>query len=179
MSPHFIAIHGDCCFDRLLNRSYTWTARVRCVTATEKVAWTRLQDAVNALGQERSTLLAKTGCTFFKITLYCEYTYFFYLAISSPFGLTSTWWGTLWFMSLKCTNRACPLLFSFSSRVYFCLYGPFSCISFHTFSRQLSVFSLRSSGLISSALLVLSTTYPFRKVSHSPDIIFCGWLGSI
>ena len=49
----------------------------------------------------------------------------------------------------------------------FCLYGPFNCISFHKFSRQLSAFSLRSSGL-SSALLVLSNTYFFTKVSLSP-----------
>ena len=46
--------------------------------------------------------------------------------------------------------------FLFCSCVYFCLYGPFNSISFHKFSRQLSVFSLCSSGLM-SALLVLST----------------------
>ena len=46
----------------------------------------------------------------------------------------------------------------FCSRVYFCLYGPFNCISFNKFSRQLSVFSLCSCGL-SSALLVLSTLF--------------------
>ena len=39
-----------------------------------------------------------------------------------------------------------------------------------------SVFSLCSSGLI-SALLVLSTICLFTKVSLSPDIITCGWLG--
>ena len=50
------------------------------------------------------------------------------------------------------------LCFSFCSCVYFCLYGPLNCISFHNFSRQLSVFSLCFSGLI-SALLVLSTIY--------------------
>ena len=61
--------------------------------------------------------------------------------------------------------------------MYFCLYGPFNCISFYTFSWQLYVFSLCSCGL-SSALLVLSTIYLFRKVSCSPDIIPCGWLGS-
>ena len=46
---------------------------------------------------------------------------------------------------------------------------------FHQFSRQVSVFSLCSSGLI-SALLVLSTIYLFMKVSFSPDIISSGWL---
>ena len=67
--------------------------------------------------------------------------------------------------------------FLFCSCVYFCLYGPFNCISFHQFSRQLSFFWLCSSGLI-SALLVLSTLCLFMKVSFSPDIIPSGWLGS-
>ena len=61
--------------------------------------------------------------------------------------------------------------------VCFCLYDPFNCISFHKFSRQLFIFSLCSSGLI-SALLVLSTVYLFMKLSFSPDIIPSGWLGS-
>ena len=67
--------------------------------------------------------------------------------------------------------------FLFCSCVYFCLYGPFNCISFHKFSRQLSAFSLCSSTLI-SALLVLLTIYVLLKVSFSPDIILRGWLGS-
>ena len=66
-----------------------------------------------------------------------------------------------------------PTPFVFCSCVFFCLYGPFNCISFHKFSRQLSAFSLSSSGLI-SALLVLSTTYLFMKVPLSPDTILCG-----
>ena len=37
--------------------------------------------------------------------------------------------------------------FSFCSCVCFCLYGPLNCISFHKLSRQLSAFSLCSSGL--------------------------------
>ena len=44
---------------------------------------------------------------------------------------------------------------------------------FHKFSRQLSAFSLCSSGLI-SALLVLSTRYLFMKISFSSDIILSG-----
>ena len=67
--------------------------------------------------------------------------------------------------------------FLFCSCVYFCLYGPFNCISFHKFFRHLFVFSLCSCGL-SSALLVLSTVYLFMKVFLSPDIIPSGWLGS-
>ena len=49
---------------------------------------------------------------------------------------------------------------------------------FHSinFPRQLSAFSLCSSGLI-SAILVLSTIYLFVKVSLSPAIILCSWLG--
>ena len=74
----------------------------------------------------------------------------------------------------KPTELACSFLFC--SCVYFCLYGPFNCISFRKFSWQLSAFSLCSSGLI-SALLVHST-YHFMKVSLSPDIIRSGWLGS-
>ena len=84
--------------------------------------------------------------------------------------------GMLRFTFLTWTNRACPINFLFCSCVYFCLYGPFNCISFCNFSRQLSTFSLCSSGLI-SASWVLSTTYLFMKVSSSPDIILCGWLG--
>ena len=67
--------------------------------------------------------------------------------------------------------------FLFYSCVYFCLFGPFNCSSFHPFSRQLSVFWLCSSGLF-SALLVLSTLYLFMKVSFSANIIPSGWLGS-
>ena len=63
-----------------------------------------------------------------------------------------------------------PLLFC--SCIYFCLYGPFNCISFHKFSRQLPVFSLYSSGLISAFICL------FMKVSFSPDVIPRGWQSS-
>ena len=110
-----------------------------------------------------------------------------------PCGVTFTWWGCcslcLWHESTELAHS-----FLFCSCVYFCLYDPFNCISFHKFSRHLADFSLLSSGLI-SALLVLSTVYLFMKVSliwwlvewitrrltevfFSPDIIFLGWLGS-
>ena len=59
----------------------------------------------------------------------------------------------------------------------FLCFGPFNCISFHKFSQQLSIFSLCSSGLIST-LSVLSTICLFKKVSFSPDMIPCGWVGS-
>ena len=92
-----------------------------------------------------------------------------------PCMLTFTCWGccSLCFWP-KPTQLAHSFLFC--SCVYFCLCGPFNCISFHKFSPQLSTFSLSSFGLI-SALLVLSTVYLFKKVSFSPDIILCGWLG--
>ena len=51
---------------------------------------------------------------------------------SRPRGLTFTWWE---YYELAHS-------FLFCSCVYFCLYGPFNCISFHKFSQRLSVFSL-------------------------------------
>ena len=81
-------------------------------------------------------------------------------------GLTFTWW--------VCYNL-CPWhkqtelaqSFLFCSCIYFCLYGPFNRTSFHKFPRQLSVFSLCSSSLI-SALLFLSTLCLFMKISCNP-----------
>ena len=92
-----------------------------------------------------------------------------------PHGFTFTWWGCsclcLWHKPTELAHS-----FLFCSCVCFCLYGTFNCVSFHKFSRQLSAFSLCSTGLI-SALLVLSAICLFTKVSLSPDIILCGWLG--
>ena len=84
---------------------------------------------------------------------------------AGPYGLTFTWWGCcgLCFWH-KPTELAHSVLIC--SCVYFCLYGPFNCISFYKFSQQLSAFSLCSSGLIST-LLVLSTRYLFMKVPPS------------
>ena len=90
-------------------------------------------------------------------------------------GLTFSWWGCYGL----CHRHELTKLahsFLFCSCVCFCLYGPFNNVSFHKFSWQLFTFSLCSSGL-NSALLVLSTIYLFIKVSSSPDIILCGWLG--
>ena len=87
-------------------------------------------------------------------------------------GLTFTLWGCcrlcFWHKPAKLADSALVC-----SCVSFCLYGPFNCISFHKFSRQLSAFSLCSSGLF-SALLVLSSIYLSMKVSFSPDVILCG-----
>ena len=60
--------------------------------------------------------------------------------------------GMLWFVKdIKLAHS-----FLFSSGAHFSLYVPFNCISFHKFSRELSAFSLCSSGF-NSAALVLST----------------------
>ena len=73
----------------------------------------------------------------------------------SSHRLTFRWWGC-WSLCLwrKPTELAHSCLFC--SCVYFCLHGPFHCVSFHKLSQQLSAFSLCSSGLI-AAILVLST----------------------
>ena len=74
-----------------------------------------------------------------------------------PRGHIFTWWRCYGLCQRhKPTELARPSLFC--SCVYFCLCGPFDSISFHKFSRQLSVFLLCSPSLI-SAVLVLSTTY--------------------
>ena len=62
------------------------------------------------------------------------------------------------------------------------VYDPFNCISFHKFSRQLSAFSLFFRFFRSFVLPVLYPPYwwsfhLFMKVSFSPDLILCGWLG--
>ena len=77
--------------------------------------------------------------------------------------------SSAWDINLPST----PTLSLFCSCVCFCLYCPLKCISFHKFSRQLSVPSLCSCGFI-SALLVLSTIYVFMKVSFSYDVIPSG-----
>ena len=95
--------------------------------------------------------------------------------LPGPCRLTFTWWGCC---GLCQRHKPVELAHSclFCPCVYFCLYGPFTCISFHKFSWQLLEFSLCSSSL-NCALLVLSIIYLFMTVSLSPDIIFHGWLG--
>ena len=72
--------------------------------------------------------------------------------LSLPRGPTFTWWGChglcLRHKPAKLAHSFYSVLVSFC--VFFCLYiyGPFNCNSFHKFSRQLSAFSLCSSGLI-------------------------------
>ena len=73
------------------------------------------------------------------------------------------------FESFDINQPNLPTPFCSALGVYFCLCGSFNCISSHKFSRQLSAFSLCSSGLI-SALLILSTIYLFLKVSQKFSI---------
>ena len=82
-----------------------------------------------------------------------------------PVGSPSRGGGVTVYVRHKPTELAHSFLFC--SCVHFCLYGPFNCISFHKFSRQLSALLLGFSRFY--ALLVLSTIYLFMKVSFSPD----------
>ena len=61
-------------------------------------------------------------------------------------GLTFTWWGCY---GSCLRHKPTELAHSFYSVLasVSAFYGPFNCISFHKFSRQLSAFSLCSSGL--------------------------------
>ena len=98
-----------------------------------------------------------------------------YLCLKTgPRGLTLLWWGC-YGLCQRHKQTELPFLFILFLCVFLSLW-PFLPYFIPKNSRQLSAFSLCSSGLI-SALLVLSTTYLFMKVSLSPDIIFCGWLG--
>ena len=66
--------------------------------------------------------------------------------LGSPRGLTFTWWGCY---GSCLRHKPTELAHSFYSVLasVSAFYGPFNCISFHKFSRQLSAFSLCSSGL--------------------------------
>ena len=79
------------------------------------------------------------------------------MSLAGPRGLTFLRWGC-YGLSLTKTNQACLLVFikQNSVLVSISVFMAFNCILFHKFSRQLCVFSLCSSGLI-SAFLVLST----------------------
>ena len=95
-----------------------------------------------------------------------------------PHRLAFTWWGCcrscLWHKPTELAHS-----FLFCSCVCFCLCCPFNCISFHKFSWQLSAFSTCSSGLIKYFLPYWSFQLNciFMKVSLSPDIVLCGFLG--
>ena len=92
----------------------------------------------------------------------------------SPRGLKLHVVGMLWFMS-DVNQPSSPTPFLFCPCVCFFLYSPFNCISFHNFSRQLSAFSLFSSGLIST-FLALSA---FRVVAFSSFAMILGECSTI
>ena len=80
-----------------------------------------------------------------------------------PRGLIFTWLGLLRFVSFDINQPNLSTPYS-ALGAYFCPHSHCNYISFHKFSRQLSAFTLCSSGLI-SALLVISTVYLFLIVS--------------
>ena len=100
---------------------------------------------------EKKKLLGYCGQNFFFLNWWSDWSAIvgdFVLSLR-PRGLTFTWWGCCgWCFWHKPTEIAHS--FSFCSCVCFCLYGPFNCISFNKFSRQVSVFSLCSSGPLSA-----------------------------
>ena len=63
--------------------------------------------------------------------------------VTCPYRLIFTWWEccglclSVWHKPTKLAHS-----FLFHSCVCFCLFGPFNCISFHTFSRQLCFLTL-------------------------------------
>ena len=129
------------------------------------------------LGRWLANQGAACTCGIVLYVMACRFFFFFADGISRfpfdvPTGFPSRG-GDVAVYVFNINQPSSPTPFLFCSYVCFCLYGPFNCISFHNFSRHLSAFSLCSSGLM-SALLVLSTTYFFMKVSLSPDIILCG-----
>ena len=72
-------------------------------------------------------------------------------------------------------HRACPLLFVLFLCLFVSLWPfPLYCIPW-ILQTTLCFLTLFFWSL--SALVVLSTVYLFMKVSLSPDIILCGWLG--
>ena len=84
----------------------------------------------------------------------------FLSVISVPVGSPSRG-GDVKVVVLDINQPSLPTPFTLFLCLFFS-YGPFTCISIHKFSRQLSVFSLCSPSLI-SASLVLSTIYIFLK----------------
>ena len=92
--------------------------------------------------------------------------------VTDPRSLTFTWWRCY---SLCLRHEPTELAHSslFCPCVYFGLYGPFNCISFHEFSDN--------SPLSHSVLpiwMVLSNICHFMRVPFGPDTIPRGWLGS-
>ena len=106
-----------------------------------------------------------TACCWHCCTLYkCPRHFSKSASYSVPAGSSSRGGDVV--VYVKQPSLQTPLCFC----AYFCLYGPFNCISFHKFSRQLSAFSLCSSGLI-FALLVLSVQAGNEWSEQSPKLL--------
>ena len=93
-----------------------------------------------------------------------------------PCGLSFTWWRCCGLcQGHKPTELAHSFLFC--SCACFCLYGLAYTTVFHLINSPANSLLSHCSSGFNSALLVLSAVYLFMKVSLSPDIILCGWLG--
>ena len=93
------------------------------------------------------------------------------LRAASLHGLTFMWWGCC---GVCFWHKPTEIAHSFFFILFLCLFlslWPFQLLSFQNFSQQLSTFSLCSSSLTSSALLVLSAIciYLFMKVSFKSE----------
>ena len=93
-----------------------------------------------------------------------------YLALS-PHGLTFKRWECC---SLCLWHKPTELAHSFLVCSCVCLYGPLNWISFHKFSWHLFAQFIWSYFCFIGPF---NYTYLFVKVSLSPDIILCGWVG--
>ena len=135
--------------------------------------------ALIVFSKSTQTILSKSGVTSliasWKFRRYVNSLKWNPHVFPSSCGLTFSWWGCYGLCQRHKPSKLAHS-FLFCSCISFCHYGPFNYISFQKFPGQLSIFSLCFSDVI-SALLVLSTTYLFMKVSCSPDMIPSGWLG--
>ena len=91
-----------------------------------------------------------------------DYCWVYSVSIALPRWLTFSWWGPyglyLWHELTELAHS-----FLFCSRIYFCLYGHFNCISFRKFFRQL----LRFLTLFFRSYLCLIGTFKYISLYES------------
>ena len=122
-----------------------------------KIAWATKEAlyqliSVNSHTLNLSSVSSPLNKSFVSYSVFCHVcSTSLVLVCVRPHEFTFTWWG---FGGLCQRHKPTELVhsFLFCSCVRFCLYGPFNCILFHKVSRQLSVFSLCSSGLLSALI---------------------------
>ena len=139
MSDSFVVSeHGRQLSPRLLGLLEEVCSRGDVITSRQQVLCLDAGSPITALICSVRLTSKLEACPVCLCGLFCRLSY---CANTGPRELTFTWW--------KCYGLCLwhKLSFFFCFSVYFCLYGPFNCIS-HKFSRPLSVFSLCSSGLI-------------------------------